>query len=412
VTTHRLTVRARLTAFYGGLFLLAGTALLAITYLLLAQALNSQSFSRSAIIAVPGIAVASVDGTLPTETESGMTAPQPAEPLNLTPEERQQAEKTFELAQALQVQFRQQTLTSLLRQGALALAGVGIVGIWLGWLAARRTLRPLQEITATARRVAERNLHERIGLTGPQDELRQLADTFDDMLARLDAAFGSQRRFVANASHELRTPLTINRTLIEVALSHPDPPAELRQLGATLLTVNARHERLIEGLLVLAGSEQRLTTHDPVDLAAVTTRLVTVARPEAAAADIDLRLSTAPLPVIGDPILLERAVQNLLQNAIAYNVPHGTVTVTCAGTCLTITNTGPTIAAYEIPGLFEPFRRLTDRIGSTDGSGLGLSIVRSVVTAHGGEITAEPRPAGGLIITMRFPAQAQTASSG
>ncbi|RSM46148.1 two-component sensor histidine kinase [Actinoplanes sp. ATCC 53533] len=410
MTTHRLTVRARLTAFYGGLFLLAGTALLAITYLLLAQALNSRSFSRSAIIAVPGIAITVPDGTLPTETESGVA--QPAEPLNLTPEERQQAEETLQLARALQVQFRQQTLTSLLRQGTLALAGVGLVGIWLGWLAARRTLRPLQEITATARRVAERNLHERIGLTGPQDELRQLADTFDDMLARLDAAFGSQRRFVANASHELRTPLTINRTLIEVALSHPDPPAELRQLGATLLTVNARHERLIEGLLVLAGSEQRLTTHDPVDLAAVTTRLVTVARAEAAAADIDLRLSTAPAPVTGDPVLLERAVQNLLQNAIAYNVPHGTVTVTCAGTCLTITNTGPTIAAYEIPGLFEPFRRLTDRIGSTDGSGLGLSIVRSVVTAHGGEITAEPRPAGGLIITMRLPARAQPSSTG
>jgi signal transduction histidine kinase len=116
--------------------------------------------------------------------------------------------------------------------------------------------------------------------------------------------------------------------------------------------------------------------------------------------------------VIGDPVLLERAVQNLLQNAIAYNVPHGTVTVTCAGTCLTVTNTGPTVAAYEIPGLFEPFRRLTDRIGSTDGSGLGLSIVRSVVTAHGGEITAEPLPAGGLSITMRFPTQARTTTAG
>ena len=155
---------------------------------------------------------------------------------------------------------------------------MAIVGIWLGWLVAGRTLRPLQQITATARRVADRNLHERIGLTGPRDELRQLADTFDDMLARLDAAFGSQRRFVANASHELRTPLTINRTLIEVALSRPNPPAALRQLGETLLTVNARHEKLIEGLLVLAGSEQRLTAVEPVDLAAVTNRLVAAAR--------------------------------------------------------------------------------------------------------------------------------------
>jgi len=406
VTTHRLTVRARLTAFYGGLFLLAGAGLLAITYLLLGQALNSQSFSRSALIAVPGIEITMAGTAIPAEVDSGATELRRAEPQNLTPEEQQQARETLRLAQALQVQFRQQTLTSLLRQGSLALAGVGVVGIWLGWLAAGRTLRPLQEITATARRVAERNLHERIGLTGPQDELRQLADTFDDMLARLDAAFGSQRRFVANASHELRTPLTINRTLIEVALSHPDPPAELRQLGATLLAVNARHERLIEGLLVLAGSEQQLTTHDPVDLAAVTTRLVNAARPGAAAAGIDLSLSTAPTQVTGDPVLLERAVQNLLQNAIAYNVPAGTVTVTCAGTSVTVANTGPAIAAYEIPGLFEPFRRLTDRIGSTEGSGLGLSIIRSVVTAHGGEITAVPRPAGGLTITMRFPAQA------
>ena len=406
MTTHRLTVRARLTAFYGGLFLLAGAGLLAITYLLLGQALNSQSFSRSALIAVPGIEITMAGTAIPAEVDSGATELRRAEPQNLTPEEQQQARETLRLAQALQVQFRQQTLTSLLRQGSLALAGVGVVGIWLGWLAAGRTLRPLQEITATARRVAERNLHERIGLTGPQDELRQLADTFDDMLARLDAAFGSQRRFVANASHELRTPLTINRTLIEVALSHPDPPAELRQLGATLLAVNARHERLIEGLLVLAGSEQQLTTHDPVDLAAVTTRLVNAARPGAAAAGIDLSLSTAPTQVTGDPVLLERAVQNLLQNAIAYNVPAGTVTVTCAGTSVTVANTGPAIAAYEIPGLFEPFRRLTDRIGSTEGSGLGLSIIRSVVTAHGGEITAVPRPAGGLTITMRFPAQA------
>jgi signal transduction histidine kinase len=251
--------------------------------------------------------------------------------------------------------------------------------------------------------VAEQNLHERIGLTGPQDELRQLADTFDDMLARLDAAFAAQRRFVANASHELRTPLTINRTLIEVALSHPDPPAELRSLGETLLTVNARHEKLIEGLLVLASSEQRLTTHEPVDLTALTTRLVNAARPEAAAAGIDLRLSSEPVPVIGDPILLERVVQNLLRNAIAYNVPGGTVSVTCAEGRITVTNTGPVIAGYEIPGLFEPFRRLTDRIGSTDGSGLGLSIARSVITAHGGEITAEARPAGGLTITIGIP---------
>ncbi|GLW27442.1 sensor histidine kinase [Actinoplanes regularis] len=405
MTTHRLTIRARLTALYGGLFLLVGTALLGITYLLLASALSNPSFGRTAFVAaIPGVAITTIDTGVaePSGDAAGATQPTSPDP-TWTPEQQRQAEETMRLAKALQAQFRQQTLTSLLRQGGLALAGVGIIGVWLGWLAAGRTLRPLQEITATARRVAGSNLHERIGLSGPQDELRQLADTFDDMLARLDAAFGSQRRFVANASHELRTPLTINRTLIEVALSRPDPPAELRRLGTALLAMNARHEKLLEGLLVLAGSEQELTTRDSVDLAAVTARLVDAARPGAAAAGVDLRFSSAPARTIGDPVLLERAVQNLLQNAIAYNVPGGDVTVTCAGSVITVANTGPVVTAAEIPGLFEPFRRLSDRTGSTDGSGLGLSIVRSVVTAHGGEITAEPRPAGGLSVSMRLP---------
>jgi signal transduction histidine kinase len=388
VKTRRLTVRARLTALYGGLFVLAGTALLAITYLLLAQALNSQAFGRDAVLAIPASPVYG-----PTVAD---TTPVPD---GIIIEQESAARERTKLAEELRVQFRRQTLNSLLQQGALALAGVAVVGIWLGWLAAGRTLRPLQQITATARRVADRNLHERIGLTGPKDELRRLADTFDDMLGRLDAAFGAQRRFVANASHELRTPLTINRTLIEVALSRPRPPVELRQLGETLLAVNTRHEKLIEGLLVLAGSEQRLTTGEPVDLAAVTERLVAAARP----AGVDLRVSTAPALVTGDTVLLERMVHNLLDNAIAYNVPGGEVLVTCAGKRLTVSNTGPPISAYEIPGLFEPFRRLTDRVGSADGSGLGLSIVRSIVTAHGGNITAEPGPAGGLTITIDLP---------
>ncbi|GAA3943550.1 sensor histidine kinase [Actinoplanes auranticolor] len=392
MTTHRLTVRARLTALYGGVFLLAGAALLAITYLLLAQALNTSSFSQEAVLAVPGVRIAAAPAAALETVPQGLTATQDAESVELV-----------RLAGELQAQFRRQTLTSLLQRGVIALAGVAVIGIWLGWLMAGRTLRPLQQITATARRVADRNLHERIGLSGPKDELRQLADTFDDMLARLDAAFGSQRRFVANASHELRTPLTINRTLIEVALSRPDAPAETRRLGETLLSVNTRHERLIEGLLVLAGSEQHLTTREPVDLAAVTERLVNVARPEADAAGITLHASLKPAPVHGDPVLLERLVQNLLRNAMTYNVPDGEVRISCAGQRLTVTNPGPVIAAYEIPGLFEPFRRLTDRIGSTEGSGLGLSIVRSIVTAHGGTVTADPRPGGGLAVTVELP---------
>ncbi|GIE30870.1 two-component sensor histidine kinase [Actinoplanes italicus] len=389
MTAHRLTVRARLTALYGGVFLLAGVILLAITYVLLAQALNNDSFSREAVLAVPA-GTAGVAGPI-TET-SPVTETYPAVEL-----------QRFQLADELRVEFRRQTLTSLVQRGAVALAGVTLVGIWVGWLIAGRTLRPLQQITATARRVAGRNLHERIGLTGPRDELRQLADTFDDMLARLDESFGAQRRFVANASHELRTPLTINRTLIEVALSHPDPPPELRRLGETLLAVNTRHERLLEGLLVLAVSDRELTTHQPVDLAALSERLVDVARPEAAAAGVGLRTELRPAPVHGDPELLERLVQNLLRNAIAYNIGGGEVRVKCAGTRLTVANTGPVVLAHEIPGLFEPFRRLTDRVGSAEGSGLGLSIVRSIVTAHGGTVAAEPRPGGGLTVTVDLP---------
>ena len=392
MTIHRLTVRARLTALYGGVFLLAGTALLAITYVLLAQALNTDSFSQEAVLAVPATALASAGPAAAEQYPEGIAVTLQTDSL-----------ERLKLAEELRVQFRRQTLTSLLQRGAVALAGVAVVGIWLGWLMAGRTLRPLQQITATARRVADRNLHERIGLTGPKDELRQLADTFDDMLGRLDASFGSQRRFVANASHELRTPLTINRTLIEVALSRPDPPVELRQLGETLLTVNTRHERLIEGLLVLAGSEQELTTREPVDLAAVTERLVSAARPEATATGVSLHTSVQPMVVHGDPVLLERLVQNLVRNAVAYNVADGEVRVEGAGHRLTVSNTGPVVSAYEIPGLFEPFRRLTDRIGSAEGSGLGLSIVRSIAVAHGGTVTAEPRPDGGLTITVELP---------
>ena len=389
MTSRRLTVRARLTALYGGLFVLAGAVLLAITYLLLAQALNTHTFGQQAVRAVPGLMVAGSGAVAAATTDGAITAHQ-----------EQEARERAELVVDLQAQYRRQTLASLLQQGAVALTGVAVVGIWLGWLAAGRTLRPLQRITATARRVADRSLHERIALSGPEDELRELADTFDDMLARLDTAFDAQRRFVANASHELRTPLAINRTLIEVALSHPDPPAELRRLGETLLTVNSRHERLIEGLLALADSQHRLTTREPVNLAAVTDRLVTAARPGARAAGVELRLATTPATVLGDPVLLERLVQNLLRNAIAYNTPDGYVDVSCSGTRLTVTNAGPPISAYEIPGLFQPFRRLTDRVGSAEGNGLGLSIVDSIVTAHGGRMAAEPGPAGGLTVIV------------
>jgi signal transduction histidine kinase len=292
----------------------------------------------------------------------------------------------------------------LVQWGALALGGVAVAGVWMGWIAAGRTLRPIARITETARRVADRSLHERIALGGPRDELRELADTFDDMLERLDRSFDGQRRFVANASHELRTPLAINRTLLEVAMGQPDAPQQLRQLGTTLLEVNARHERLIDGLLTMARSEQAVVDPVPVDLIDVAGNVLDQTR----APGVEMRSELLPAPTVGDPVLLERLAQNLVDNAMRYNVSGGWVHVCCtregARSRLTVINTGPVVRAYEVPGLFEPFRRLTDRVGSARGTGLGLSIVRSVARAHGGDVYATPRDGGGLVVQVTLPA--------
>jgi signal transduction histidine kinase len=224
------------------------------------------------------------------------------------------------------------------------------------------------------------------------------------MLERLDRAFDSQRLFVGNASHELRTPLAINRTLIEVALGRSDAPPEFRLLGDTLLAVNSRQERLLDGLLTVAHSEQGLTVREPVDLAEVTSHVLD----QVPLNNLELRRSLASAPTVGDPVLLERVAQNLVQNAVAYNVEGGWVDirtdVTGDKVRLTVTNTGPVVSPYEVPGLFEPFRRIRDRVGSARGTGLGLSIVRSVALAHDGAATAAPREGGGLVVRVTLPA--------
>src|SRR5262249_2526709 len=240
------------------------------------------------------------------------------------------------------------------------------------------------------------------------------------MLERLDRSFDSQRRFVANASHELRTPLAINRTLIEVALDNPQANESLRQLGANLLAVNQRHERLIDGLLTLASSEQGVTERTPVDLADIARHVTTESQGAAQNAGVDIRTHLQPAPVAGDPVLLERLTQNLVDNAIRYNLPeHGWITVTTDmiddNVHLTVENTGPPVPPYEVPSLFEPFRRLptTERLADSAttatamsrGAGLGLSIVRSVAHAHGGDVQASPREDGGLTVRVRIPAE-------
>src|SRR6266540_3420280 len=246
---------------------------------------------------------------------------------------------------------------------------------------------------------------------------RARADTFNAMLERLDRAFDSQQRFVANASHELRTPLAINRTLIEVALERPDATEALRQLGTTLLAVNQRNERLIDGLLTLASAEERISNPGLVDLAEIARHVTLESRAAAQGAGVDIRTELRLAPVGGDPVLLERLTQNLVDNAIRYNLSEdGWIRVSTgvvdADALLTVENTGAPVPPYEVPGLFEPFRRLstTDRLAdSVDasisrGAGLGLSIVRSVAQAHGGEVHATPRDDGGLTVRARMPA--------
>lgn len=364
----RLGIRTRLTVLYGVLFLLGGTILLGVTYLLVKQNIHQRNTGSAA--------------DLPAAFKIGNV----------------EVNEFIRQLQARQEQIERNTLHALLTQGAIALGVVTVIGVGFGWLMAERALRPVGRITETARRVASGSLHERIALQGPNDEIKELADTFDSMLERLDAAFDGQRRFVANASHELRTPLTINRTLIEVALGRAAPPAELVQLGETLLAVNARHERLIDGLLTLVASEQALTVHETVDLAGIA-RHVTTGR----VGEVSLEAAVTA----GDPVLIERVVQNLVDNALAYNVPDGTVWVrtrTIGGRAeLVVENTGPAIPAYEVPRLFEPFRRLRSRTGSAQGTGLGLSIVRSVAVAHGGRVDARPRDGGGLVVTVTLP---------
>jgi signal transduction histidine kinase len=391
------TIRVRLTLLYAGAFLLAGAVLVGLLYFFMAQALDRQLATRFRIS---------------DEQFGNLTAVETGSP------------RLVVLREELQVQFQQDrdhTLNTVLVASLIALAVVGVIAGGFGWFVAGQVLQPLQEITATARRVAvagaDRSLHERIALTGPNDEIKDLADTFDAMLERLDHAFNSQRRFVANASHELRTPLAINRTLIEVALDNPEAGERLRQLGTTLLAVNQRHERLIDGLLTLASSEQGVATRTVVDMAEVARHVVMECRAFEQEAGVDVCTDLQPAPVEGDPILLERLVQNLVDNAIRYNVPEGgwlaiTTGVVNGFAQLVVENSGPLIPAYEVPGLFEPFRRMPDSerlAGRTNngrgrGAGLGLSIVHAVTHAHEGSVQAAPRSDGGLTVRVRIAA--------
>ncbi|MEE2043309.1 ATP-binding protein [Nocardiopsis tropica] len=357
--TDNISLRARLTLIYGMLFFAAGSVLVLVNYLVVAVLLNA---------------------LLAEESASEL------------------------LAHSYLIE---EVLTHVTRFSLLALFLVGLLAVALGYAVAGRALSPLK-ITRIARRLSERSLHERIALSGPDDEIRELADTFDGMLERLDRAFDGQRRFVANASHELRTPLAINRTLLEVALSAPDVSSDLKSVGQTLLETNARHERLIDGLLFLAKSDRELEVRARVDLGEVAGTVLSQLDGDLSGSGLSLRQDLRPAPVVGDPVLLERLVGNLVENALKYNVPEGEITVRSGMyegmPAVQVENSGKVIPAYEIEGLFEPFRRGSgDRVGSSRSAGLGLSIVRSVVRAHEGVVTAWPRAGGGLVVTVCLP---------
>jgi len=302
------------------------------------------------------------------------------------------------------------------RRAFLEFTGAGLVlgtllAAGLGWAVSRRVLRPLTAVTTAAQAASQENLGQRLALAGPPDELKELADTFDAMLARLEAAFASQRRFVANASHELRTPLTEMRTLIDVTTAKP--AASAAQLEPVLTAIGAavdKSEELIEALLTLARSDRGPGPAELVDLPTAVEDAIDLIGPAAKARQIQIGTALQDAQVAGDRVLLERLVSNLIDNAVKHNVTGGWVlasTKTGTGIAeITVANGGEHIPPDQVTGLFEPFRRLSGRTGTRPGTGLGLSIVASVAKAHGGHAKAHARPDGGLHVQITLPATA------
>jgi signal transduction histidine kinase len=371
----RRTVRLRLTFLYGVLFLVSGAALLAITNVLVRNALSAP-LSTSGGSPPRGIGAGIVHGHPPDSF--------PAQ--------------------------RASDLHQLLIQSAIALAIMAVISICLGWLVAGRVLRPIRTMTATTRRISERSLHERLSLEGPDDELKDLGDTIDELLARLEGAFDSQRRFVANASHELRTPLMLTQTLLQVALA--DPALTLESLKAAcqdVIDTGKEQAQLIDALLTLARSQRGLDHIQPFDLAAVARDVLDSTDATAAAKNLTFQPTLDAAPVVGDRRLARTLITNLLDNAIRYNQAGGRVdlltTTTHAGTALLrLTNTGPPIPDDQIERLLQPFQRANDQRGKDrDGLGLGLSIVSAIATAHDASLSARPQPTGGLAVEVAFP---------
>jgi signal transduction histidine kinase len=376
----RRTARLRLTVRYGGaVFLACGATVLAVTYLLYGQLGN---------------------------------APTPARPVlhlhmqgKVIPIAVQPAEATIRMTGLGQLSLDRQ---QLLIASGIALVVIGVAAAAIGWLIAGQVLRPLRTITAAARRISASSLHERLDLHGPDDELKELADTLDSLFVRLEASFDAQRRFAASASHELRTPLTRERTLLQVTLADPAATtATWQAVSQELLASNAEQERLVEAMLTLASSEAGPGQREPLDLAAITSAALAVPRPEISRLGLNVHADLQPAILDGDPLLVQQLVTNLIDNAVRHNTSGGDIQITTGTTsghaALSVTNSGQVIVPTDVDRLFQPFQRLGPRPARRDGGhGLGLSIVRAIATAHAATITAQPQPGGGLAIDVTF----------
>jgi signal transduction histidine kinase len=299
---------------------------------------------------------------------------------------------------------------------SLLVAMIGM-SVLLGWIIAGRVLQPLRVMTATTRQISERNLHERLALAGPDDEIKDLGDTIDGLLARLEAAFDSQQRFVANASHELRTPLMLSQTLLQVALADPSITLDsLRTACEEAIDTGKDQAQLIDALLTLARSRRGLDHQAAVDLGAVVNRVLNTHMPSVAARGLQVVATLDDVQVLGDARLIYRLASNLIDNAIRYNITGGRVDVELAASTsiatLIVTNSGPNVPADEVSRLLEPFQRaVPDRNGSPLGFGLGLSIVSEIAEAQGANLEVHPRSAGGLTVAVGFPVDPASSAS-
>lgn len=388
--------RSRLTALYGGLLVFAGALLTGVVYLLVQQGLYS-SISTAVTTAVPRGPMTPWR-TPPVALATAVPA-QRTKPLG-------KADDTGSLAVTkISDLAGEAALSRLLTVSVIVFAAYAVVSIALAWWMAGRVLRPVAVITGTARRLSGANLHERIALDAPQGELKRLADTFDEMLDRIERLVGAQQRFAANAAHELRTPLAVQRAAAEIGLAGEPDAERVAMIRKKLISVADDSEQLIEGLLLLAASEQGLERREPVALDVLAHAVADGLGAEAAARNVTVTVRAEPLTVEGDGVLLDRLVHNLVANGVRYNVPDGSVTVRVEGDgTLEVTNTGPEVPPETVPHLFEPFRRLHERTHARgEGAGLGLSIVSAIARAHGAEVTAEANgEGGGLTIRVAF----------